>query len=544
MKEVYFYGRNSTNHQPMSKSQQLLECQRYALANDYTISEKMFYDDGNTGTNTNRPQWIALMNLVEEKKNITVLTYATDRISRSVKDAILIDEFFERNNCKLISVTQPMLNENSSSAILTRNIGYSVSQYHADVTRELVIRSLSQKAERCEFTGGFPAYGYKVVNNKFEIEENEAKAIRIMFEMVASNCNYNELASALEERGYRKRNGQLFTNRTCFYDYISSQRYKGVYVWGRTKKSKTSGNYNYHQSRPVEEQVIIPNGMPQIVSEALWNKANQVLKERKHKGGEFSAKNTYLLTSRIKCACGRKMYGNARYSGNKSQSKTNSKYVSYRCASKDKLISEPCTHSKEIARNDIDRYVLNQLYWFLKKENSLELIEKVLNEVREEFGGKEEKVVKEMKMNLNRMELQINNLVNVLSVGGGLEVESIISKLKNLEEEKTSLQLKIQELEMKQKDVPSFTREEIILLLDEAYKVMLLDNEGASKAVIRKFITQVTVDIDKVQIDYDLDFLMLGLSKLCRITSVVLRTELKKTTRESYFHVFAKNTED
>ena len=62
-----------------------------------------------------------------------------------------------------------------------------------------------QKAREGKWNGGFAPYGYKLVGGKLEINEEEAEAIRIIFERyVNTDIGANGLAKYLENHGIRK----------------------------------------------------------------------------------------------------------------------------------------------------------------------------------------------------------------------------------------------------------------------------------------------------------------------------------------------------
>lgn len=521
--ETWFYGRNSTSHQELSRGQQLLECKRYAESHNMVIVEE-FYDDGISGTTTLRKEWERMIEKMKKEQGVIVLTYAVDRISRNVKDSLLIEELFEECNSQLISITQPELYaDESPTAILTRNMNYSVAQYHSDVTRSLVKRALNQKAERFEFTGGIAPYGYKIVDKHYVVDEYEAQAIKVIFQMIADGYTYRQVAEKLTSLGYVRRNSKPFDYRTCYNDFIRNQKYKGVYIYGRTKKSKRSNNYNYHQSRPIEEQKIYENAIPRIITDELWEQANSNLDRRKHTRNSRRKGEEYLLTSKIYCACGKRMYGNSRKSGN-----SDSIYTSYRCNSHDKLLTGDCSHAKELLRDDIDGYIINLLQWYLKKENSIEIIENVMNTVLESLEGNKGIEIQQAKNRIGSLTRQINNLLDTLALGERSTIESIVSRIKDLEAEKKTLQDKITALQVQESNLTRLSKEDVAMLLDEGFQLMSSEESQLKKMIVRKFIDKIVVDKDKIQVEYNLNFFMSHANSYCRLSTIVLRNELKR----------------
>jgi site-specific DNA recombinase len=83
---------------------------------------------------------------------------------------------------------------------------------------------------------------------------------------------------------------------------LSNERYTGVYVYGR----QTRAEKNAHKLKPQEEQVRIPGGMPRIIDDDTWSRAQDRLNGKKAKMGK--AKFPYLFQGKVVCECGKVMH--------------------------------------------------------------------------------------------------------------------------------------------------------------------------------------------------------------------------------------------
>lgn len=64
---------------------------------------------------------------------------------------------------------------------------------------------VSKRPERASGNGGFAPYGYKLVDGKLEINEEEAPAIRTIYEQyVTTDSGANGIAKYLENHGISK----------------------------------------------------------------------------------------------------------------------------------------------------------------------------------------------------------------------------------------------------------------------------------------------------------------------------------------------------
>ena len=126
----------------------------------------------------------------------------------------------------------------------------SVLSAVAEIEREnILVQTMEgrmQKAREGKWNGGLAPYGYKLVDGKLEINEDEAEAIRIIFEQyVNTDIGANGLAKYLENHGIKKiarQNGKnpLF-DAALIRRIIKNPLYCGKIAYGRRKTEKIHG---------------------------------------------------------------------------------------------------------------------------------------------------------------------------------------------------------------------------------------------------------------------------------------------------------------
>src|SRR5699024_6974596 len=113
------------------------------------------------------------------------------------------------------------------------------------------------------------------------INEKEAILIRKIYSMYASGeYGLAKISKKLYNEGYKTKKGD-FIHITTLRRIITNPKYKGFYC---TNTVMTKDYKNKKQIRlPMEEWIIKEsNGeIPAIVSEELWDKANEILKSKK-----------------------------------------------------------------------------------------------------------------------------------------------------------------------------------------------------------------------------------------------------------------------
>ena len=189
--------------------------------------------------------------------------------------------------------------------------------------------------------GNSRIFGYRKDNKRLVIDEAEAPMVRELFELYATGrYSMKQIENLFWEEGYRNLNGNRISHVTMS-NMISNPKYKGYYVGNKvkvvdmfTKKQKFL---------PPEEWVMFKDEtgeiVPAIVSEALWDAANAVLRRRsedvKRRRGICNHAN--LLTGKLYCSCcGQPYY---RKESRDISGKRNSKWI---CSGKIKNGKESC----------------------------------------------------------------------------------------------------------------------------------------------------------------------------------------------------------
>ena len=161
--------------------------------------------------------------------------------------------------------------------------------------------------------GNSRIFGYQKDDKHLVIDESQAPMVRDLFRLYATGeYSMKQLEKIFYDQGYRNYNGNKIAHSTLS-GIISNPKYKGYYVGNKvrivdmfTKKQKFL---------PPEEWVMFKDEtgeiVPAIVSEELWDKANEVLARRSEdvKNRQGICNHANLLTGKLYCAhCGTAYY--------------------------------------------------------------------------------------------------------------------------------------------------------------------------------------------------------------------------------------------
>ena len=271
-------------------------------------------------------------------------------------DLIITKEItrFARNTLDSIQYTRELLNAGVGVFFQNDNINTldEDSELRLTIMSGIAQDELRKLSSRVKFghqqaiknsvvLGNSRIFGYRKDNGRLVIDEDEAPMVRELFELYATGQHsMKQIENLFWKRGYRNHNGKKIAH-TTMSGMISNPKYKGYYVGNKvkvidlfTKKQKFL---------PPEEWVMFKDEtgeiVPAIVSEALWDKANEVLRKRSEdvKGRQGICNHANLLTGKLFCtACGAAYY---RRESTDKQGNKNSKWV---CSNKIKSGAGAC----------------------------------------------------------------------------------------------------------------------------------------------------------------------------------------------------------
>jgi Site-specific recombinases, DNA invertase Pin homologs len=236
-------------------------------------------------------------------------------------DLILTKEIsrFSRSTLDSIKYTQCLLSYGVGVLFLSDNINTLLpdSEVRLAIMASLAQDEIRKLSERVRFgfsravkngvvLGNDRIWGYRKCSGKLVIDESEADIVRLIFSLYADErLGLRKIAALLSERGIYNSNGNCF-GCTTIGNIIKNPKYKGYYCAGKTRKT----DYRVDKSTavPQDEWVLYKDeaNIPAIVSEDVWDRANNLLKSRS--SGGKSECGRYVYSGKIKCGADGKFY--------------------------------------------------------------------------------------------------------------------------------------------------------------------------------------------------------------------------------------------
>ena len=132
----------------------------------------------------NRDEFLAMLSKAESGELQAIVVLRLDRLGRDVADTTTTIKLLNAYGCTLLA-GDDISNSNTPVGEFMRGILLCQNQYHARVTASHVMQGEIHNVQNGDSAGGQPPYGLKLVNKQYEIDEDEAPAIRQIFSMIA-----------------------------------------------------------------------------------------------------------------------------------------------------------------------------------------------------------------------------------------------------------------------------------------------------------------------------------------------------------------------
>ena len=206
--KVYTYTRVSTAMQidGYSLDAQKARMKSFAEFNEYEIAHE-YEDAGKSGKSIEgRIQFNQMMEDIKSGKDGVsyVLVFKLSRFGRNAADVLSTLQVMQDFGVNLICV-EDGIDSSKDAGKLMISVLSAVAEIERENIRVQTMEGRIQKAREGKWNGGFAPYGYKLENGMLLINEEEAVAIRTIFDQyVHTNMGATGVAKYLEQHGIHK----------------------------------------------------------------------------------------------------------------------------------------------------------------------------------------------------------------------------------------------------------------------------------------------------------------------------------------------------
>ncbi len=402
--------------------------------------------------------------------------YRRSKTNRSFETLSLVQTY----DVNLISVEEGIDSSQASGKLLISVLS-AVSEIERENILEQTMNGRREKARQGLWNGGPAPYGYNLKGNTLEIDEEEAKVIRLIFDKFAnSDMGYGGVAKYLNLQGIIKNQHKgsditVWSGR-CIQSILDNPVYIGKIAYGRRVRKKVKGSKNAYKTVRTDDCLLCDGQHEAIIDDETWEK---VRTKRQSTGVKAPSKvgreRVHLLSGLLRCPkCGCPMYCNRHYWTNKDGTYKDIYY--YFCAHSTKTRGGLCDYNAKLRKTDIEPYVIEALKELVRGENFAEEIKsRIGREINTELIDRElanyKKKLLEVNTNKTNLEESIDNMP--------LDVNFRERKLNDMQMRLDTLYDTITELEEKIEDavLRKKAMEEEAMTLDNIYKLLLSFDE-------------------------------------------------------------------
>ena len=226
---VALYARYSSDNQlTESIVAQLREyCQKYG----HTII-KEYVDEAMTGANDRRFQFQQMLQDAEAGLFEMVIAHKVDRIGRNEFDYYSNRHGLEACGVQVVFTAQGFDASTPEGGLMNNMLVGLAAYYSRNLSKE-VKKGQRENVLQGKSTGGKPLFGYRYTPDKrYEIDEHEAEAVRMLFRMYIDGYGYLQITHELNSRGYLTRLGNPFA-KNSLHGLRISRRYIGTAILGK-----------------------------------------------------------------------------------------------------------------------------------------------------------------------------------------------------------------------------------------------------------------------------------------------------------------------
>lgn len=464
---IAYYRYSSSAQNEASIDQQREQAHRYAAEYGFTIV-KEYYDKAMSGADDNRPNFRLMLSEVNKLKPAILILWKTDRLSRDKITVSIAKDKIRRAGCSIRLVAEAI--PEGSAGVMYESVIEGMNEFYLYNLSENVKRGLHYNAENGLY--GRQIIGYKKGADKhYVIDDKTAPVVEKIFRDYADGKPMTDIIKELTEQGVRSSKGNEFTVNSL-RTILHNRSYIGEY------------HYAGH---------IIPNGMPAIVSEELFEEVQQRFARNKRQGGQRANGLTednaprYWLTGKLYCGeCGETMHG---MSGT---SKTGAIHYYYACKNHRRKLKCP---KKNERKEYLEALVVKILNEFLSDTEKLASLAVDVADHYKKLHESDDIYLESLEKQLKDTEIALSNLVKALEMG--IFSETTQARLLELEAQKRALTSAIEAEKTKRSILQD---ENSIRHYFELYQQADFKNTDVRDMIFEYFIDKIYVYDDRLLI--------------------------------------------
>ncbi|MDD4069275.1 MAG: recombinase family protein [Candidatus Izemoplasmatales bacterium] len=304
-KRVAAYARVSTGKDAMLQSlaSQINHYKKYIQSNSEWQFVGVYADEAATGTNESREEFQQLLTDCRNGKIDMIITKSISRFARNtltllevVRELIKldVDVFFEEQN----------IHSNSGEGEMILTLLASIAQEESRSVSENMKWRIKKDFQEGMIWGGRSSYGYKLEDRKLTIVPEEAEVVKLIFKLYIEGHGADAIRKILDSKNIKPMHTKKW-GHSSIMKILKNRNYTGDLILQKT----------YRENHLTKRQIInkgeldryfIKDNHEAIISRDIFEKAEQIRKERAQKNKPHAPRGDYPFLGKVKCGiCGK-----------------------------------------------------------------------------------------------------------------------------------------------------------------------------------------------------------------------------------------------
>lgn len=526
--KIAIYARKSKMSDTGESIQNQIEmCKAYiTLYHEADINNiEVYYDEGFSGSNTKRPDFIRLLEDCAQNRIKMLICYRLDRVSRNIADFSNTYAVLEKNHVEFVSIKEKFDTSTPIGRAML-NISLVFSQLERETIAERIRDNLILLSQNGKWLGGTTPLGYSSEKITYlsgtkekhcyelVLKEDERPTLETIFKKYLELGTISQVENYLIRKGIKTRNRKTFRANTIreilinpTYCEITNESYDYFNHLGcqiSFPKGHLDGGFCFlpfnrckggkqNQKNEYREWILAQGTHKPIISADIWLLTQQLIQEN----GNNLSYNSHagysgqlaLLTGLIYCHCGSRM----KVTNHAVLVDGTISYI-YRCNDKLRSRGALC-NNKNLKGHYLDKIIVHKLIEMsdpsvliqqLKKNQATILSDEPLNNP-----------ILSLELEIKLKEEKIDRLLdNLAAASDAMMQNTLLNKIKSLQTETTNLTSKLSDFkeQLPETDTPSINPQELAATLSDINHVF----QNSSIAQKRRLIKQV---INKIEFD-------------------------------------------
>jgi len=367
-------------------------------------------------------------------------TYAEEQIlefvnkNRAVLDGKAIS-VIRSKGIQVISITENF--DDSSHGMLMEAITECMDEFYSNNLGEEVTRGMRESASRGFYLSARPPYGYKKIKvqdgnrerTKLDMLPFQSRIVKTIFDEILRGKGLIDIVRDLNSRAISGPNNKGW-NKTGLYHILHNEIYIGMWVWGRNSKRGL-------------EPIRVENAFPAIIEQAVFNRVQEMLKERTPtKIHPRRTASRFLLSGLAHCSyCGKALIGRDAKSG---------KFSYYVCGTLEKKGAGACP-SKYLNSRKFEGLVIEKIKEHILTEKHLKKLVYLVNEQIDSVSREYHEELKLLSREEDGIAVRLGKLYDAVETGK-IKLDDLAPRIRELRDRQEKLLTRRCEIEIAMSD--------------------------------------------------------------------------------------------